>query len=237
MRKFEFGQKKKMKSTIVLLLVGLVVAFYLFFTVGLKLILNTSVFLANIFSKDAQTDPLNKNTDVYGSVNIDDIPVATNSAKIVLTGSVINYSKLDFFINGDIVEKKKMTTTDIFTIEIGDLVRGENEVYVRASTEDGKNTKKTPVYTVVYKDEKPKLEINEPADKTTISNPEVTVKGITDKEVLIKVNDLPVVVDVNGGFDSTVRLKEGDNTIVITASDTAGNTEEKTLTITYRKED
>lgn len=237
MRKFEFGQKKKMKSTIVFLLVGLAVTFYLFFTVGLKLILNTSVFLANIFSKDAQTDPLNKTSDVYGSVNIDDIPVATNSAKIILTGSVINYSKLDFYINGDIVEKKNMTTTDIFTIEIGDLERGENEVYVRATTEDGKNTKKTPVYKVIYKDEKPKLEISSPDDKATVSSPEVIVKGLTDKEVLIKVNDLPVVVDVNGGFDSTVRLKEGDNTIVITASDTAGNIEEKTLTITYRKED
>lgn len=237
MRKFEFGQKKKMKSTIILLLVGLAVIFYLLFTVGFKLILNTSVFVANMFSKEAPTDPLNKTSDIYGSVNIDDIPIATNSAQIVLTGSVINYSKLDFYINGEVVEKKSMTTTDIFTVEIGDLERGENEVYIKATTEDGKSTKKTPVYKVVYKDEKPKLEISEPADKATLSNPEVTVKGSTDQEVLIKVNDMPVVVDVNGGFDSSVRLKEGDNTIVITASDTAGNTEEKTLTVTYRKED
>jgi hypothetical protein len=237
MKKFEFGQRRKMKTTIIWLLLGLAITFYLLFTVGFKLLLNTSIFVANMFSKNTPTSPLNKTSDVYGSVNIDDIPVATNSAQIILTGSVMNYSKLDFYINDAVVETKNMTTTDIFTVEIGDLERGENEVYIKATTEDGKNTKKTTVYKVTYKDEKPKLEISEPADKATVPNPEVTVKGTTDKEVLIKINDLPVVVDVNGGFDSVVRLKEGDNTITITAGDTAGNLETKILTVTYRKED
>lgn len=226
-----------MKSTIALLLVGLAVVVYILLTYGFKLILNSSIFISDLFSKDEKTAPLNKNSDVYGSVNIDDIPVATNSAKIIVTGSVINYGKLEFYLNGEAVESKKMTTTDLFSVEIGDLERGENEVYVKALTEDGKNTKKTPVYKVVYKDEKPKLDISEPSDNSTVSTQEVTVKGSTDKEVLIKVNDLPVVVDVKGSFDATVKLKDGDNTITITASDTAGNVETKTLKVTYRKED
>lgn len=226
-----------MKSTIVILLAGLVILFYFLFTVGIKLILNSSVFVANMFSKNSPAAPLNKTTDVYGSVDIEDIPVATNSAKIIVNGSVVNYTKLDFYLNGEVVETKDMTSNEIFNIEIGDLEKGKNEVYIKARTEDGQNTKKTQVYEVLYKDEKPKLDISEPADRATVSSPEVTIKGTTDKEVLIKVNDLPVVVDVNGNFDSTVRLKDGDNSISIRAEDIAGNVESKTLTVTYRKED
>lgn len=226
-----------MKSTIVILLAGLVILFYFLFTVGIKLILNSSVFVANMFSKNSPAAPLNKTTDVYGSVDIEDIPVATNSAKIIVNGSVVNYTKLDFYLNGEVVETKDMTANEIFNIEIGDLEKGKNEVYIKARTEDGQNTKKTQVYEVLYKDEKPKLDISEPADRATVSSPEVTIKGTTDKEVLIKVNDLPVVVDVNGNFDSTVRLKEGDNSISVKAEDIAGNVEGKTLTVTYRKED
>ncbi|MFZ6034924.1 MAG: hypothetical protein ACOYUB_02150 [Patescibacteria group bacterium] len=237
MKTFEFGQRKKMKSTIVILLAGLVILFYFLFTVGIKLILNSSVFVANMFSKNSPAAPLNKTTDVYGSVDIEDIPVATNSAKIIVNGSVVNYTKLDFYLNGEVVETKDMTSNEIFNIEIGDLEKGKNEVYIKARTEDGQNTKKTQVYEVLYKDEKPKLDISEPADRATVSSPEVTIKGTTDKEVLIKVNDLPVVVDVNGNFDSTVRLKDGDNSISIRAEDIAGNVESKTLTVTYRKED
>lgn len=236
MRRFDFAQKKHLKSTIVLLVVALVVLFYFIFTVGFKMLLNTSAFIANTFS-EATPVPLNRNSDIYGSINIDDIPIATNSAKIIVSGSVINYGTLNFYINDELVKKQPITSTDIFNIEIGDLERGDNEVYVKALTDDGKNSKKTTVYTVVYKDEKPKLDISDPDENSTTSNPEVTVKGATDREVLVKINDSPVVVDVNGNFDSTVRLKEGENKITVTAQDTAGNLETKTLAVTYRKDD
>ena len=63
------------------------------------------------------------------------------------------------------------------------------------------------------------------------------IKGVTDKEVFIKINDFPVVVNANGDWETSIKLNEGNNSIIIIASDLAGNTETKTLTINYQKEE
>ena len=236
MRPFNFGSRRQFKTNVVLLVVALLVVFYLLFTVGFKFLLNSSVFFANIFSRETP-EPLNKTNDVYGSVDVDQIPVATNSATIVVSGSVVNYDLLVFYINGKRVKEKELAGTDSFSEEVGDLQKGNNEVYVKAETSDGKNKKTTDTYTDLYKPEKPKLEISEPADRSTVHTTEVTVKGKTDKEVYIRVNGLPVVVNAQGDFDATVRLKDGENTITIEATDVAGNLESKTLVVTYQKED
>ena len=236
MKRLQFNSKRQFKSHLILLVGALIVVLYLVATVGFKFLLNSSLFLANIFSKDNPSTLSKTTDDVYGQINIDSVPVATSSASFVISGSIVNYDVLSFYINGKRVKKIENLVSDTFLEEIGELEKGENEVYVKAETEDGKNSKKTTIFSVLYKAEKPKLEISEPGDKSTTSNSEVTVKGKTDREVFIKVNDLPLVVGVNGDFDSTVRLKEGENTIKIEAIDIAGNTEIKTISITYDKE-
>jgi len=116
------------------------------------------------------------------------------------------------------------------------LVKGSNEVFIKALSSDNKSKKSTNIYTVLFKQEKPKLEISQPNDKEVISQSETLLKGSTDKEVFVKIDDLPVVVDVNGNFQTNLRLKEGDNAILIVALDIAGNSETKTLTVIYQKE-
>jgi len=70
----------------------------------------------------------------------------------------------------------------------------------------------------------------------TTNNQEIKVKGNTDKETYIHINDIPVVVDANGAFETSVRLKDGDNQINATAVDIAGNIETKTLKVIYQKD-
>lgn len=200
------------------------------------MLLNTSVFIANIFNKN-EVAPLTKNEDVYGAINIDDIPSATNSAKIIVSGSFVNYTVLKFYINDEKVKEKEISASDNFSEEIGDLVNGSNEVYIKASTKDGKNSKKTAVFQIFYNNQKPKLEISEPGDNSKTSKQDLLIKGTTDKEVFIKINDIPIVVDANGNWETNIKLKDGDNLIAITASDLAGNTESKTITVNYQKEE
>lgn len=200
------------------------------------MLLNTSVFVANIFNKNNVT-PIVKNEDIYGSINIDDIPSATNSPKIVVSGSVVNYTILRFYINGEKVKEKEINVSDNFSEEIGDLTKGNNEVFVQALTNDEKNSKKTEIFQVFYNSEKPKLEISEPADNSKTSNQDLSIKGTTDKDIFIKVNDNPVVVDANGNWETDIKLKDGDNIITIVATDLAGNIETKTLTVNYQKEE
>ena len=90
---------------------------------------------------------------------------------------------------------------------------------------------------VFFNNEKPKLEISEPADNLKTSKQDLSIKGATDKEIFIKINDFPIVVDANGNWETNIKLKDGDNLITIIASDLAGNTESKIITVNYQKEE
>jgi len=62
------------------------------------------------------------------------------------------------------------------------------------------------------------------------------VKGTTDKETFVKINENPVIVDALGNFEKTITLQnEGENTIQITAQDIAGNLENKEIKVFYQK--
>ncbi|MFA6081685.1 MAG: Ig-like domain-containing protein [Patescibacteria group bacterium] len=234
MGRLERVQEKKMKNTIFFYVVILFLVLYFIFTFGIKILLNTSSFISGLFPQPS-TKPLTKTEDSFNSIDISSIPQATNSAKIIVSGSILNFDTLDFYLNGRKV-KEIESTEDTFNEEIGDLEKGENDVYIKAKSKDSKTEKNTITYKVYYKSEKPRLEIIEPSDNFTTNNQEIKIKGSTDKETYIHVNDLPVVVDANGNFETAIRLKDGDNQIVATAQDVAGNIETKTLKVTYQKD-
>ena len=234
MGRLERVQEKKMKNMILLYVGILFVVLYFIFTFGIKLLLNTSSLVSGLFPQPSiKLAP--KNEDNFTSVDISSIPQATNSAKIIISGSILNFDVVDFYLN-KIKVKEIVSSGDIFNEEIGDLEKGENSIYITAKSNDSKIEKSTITYKVFYKSEKPKLEITEPSDNSTTNIYEIKVRGNTDKETYIHINELPVVVDANGNFETSVRLKDGDNQIVATAVDIAGNTETKTLKVTYQKE-
>lgn len=234
MGRLERVQEKKMKNTIIAYVVVLFVVLYFIFTFGIKLLLNTSSFISGLFPQPS-TKPLSKTEDSFSSIDISSIPQATNSAKIIVSGSVLNFDSLIFYLN-KVSVKEVESPSDIFNEEIGDLEKGENSVYVLAKSKDSKTEKTTITYKVFYKSEKPKLEISEPSDNSITNNQEIKVKGSTDKETYIHINDMPVVVDANGNFETSIRLKDGDNQITAKAQDIAGNEETKTIKVTYQKE-
>ena len=215
-------------------LVILFIVLYFIFTFGIKLLLNTSSFISGLFPQPS-TKPLSKTEDSFNAIDISSIPQATNSAKIIVSGSVLNFDSLVFYLN-KVKVKEVDSAADIFNEEIGDLEKGENSVYILAKSKNSKTEKSTITYKVFYKSEKPKLEISDPSDNSTTSNQEIKVKGSTDKETYIHINDIPVVVDVNGNFEMSIRLKDGDNQITTKAQDIAGNEETKTIKITYQKD-
>lgn len=234
MGRFERVQEKRMKNKIVLYVMILFVVLYFIFTFGIKLLLNTSSFISGIFPQPS-TKPLSKTEDSFSSIDISSIPQATNSAKIMVSGSILNFDTIEFYINAKKV-KEIDSSSDTFSEEIGDLEKGDNNIYIKANSKDSKTEKNTITYKVFYKNDKPKLEITEPSDNSTTNSQEIKVKGNTDKETYVKINDLPVVVDANGSFETLVRLKDGDNQIVAMAADIAGNVETKTIKVTYQKD-
>src|SRR3989339_1022625 len=234
MGRLERVQERKLRNKIFLYVIVLFVVLYFIFTTGFKILLNTSSFISGLFPQPS-TNPMNKIEDSFSSVDIYSIPQATNSARIIITGSTLNFDILSFYLNTKKI-KEIETTADTFNEEIGDLEKGDNNIYIVAKSKDSKTEINTITYKVFYKSEKPILEISEPSDSSTTSNQEIKIKGKTDKETYIHINDLPVVVDANGAFETSVRLKDGDNQITIVAQDIAGNTETKSLKVTYQKE-
>lgn len=237
MGRLEKHRQKQYTITITSIIVVIIIFVVFFFTVGIKLLLNASAFIASIGTEQTSTQPLEKNDNFVGSINIDSIPSATNSAMMTVEGSVLNFDKVNFYVNGTLVKEVSLTNSDEFVEEVGDLKKGTNSFYALALSSSSKETKKTQEYSVYYKSDKPKLEISEPEDGTKVSKQELKIVGLTDKEVFVRINDLPIVVDVQGKFQSTVSLKEGSNVIVITAQDIAGNTETKSVTVQYAKDE
>lgn len=234
MSRLEQHQKKQLNNTIYFSLFILIAVIVLIFTVGLKILLNTSSFVARVTEK--KSDPLKKNQNLIEDIDIDSIPVATNSSRIFVGGSVVNFNQVEFYLNGDLIKETVLLTSDNFNEEIGELNKGKNEIYVIGKSKNSDEEKKSKIFTVIYKSEKPRLDIKEPQDNSKTNNQEIKVMGETDKDIYIKVNDLPVVVDAQGVFQTLVRLKEGENKISIMAQDVADNKEEKILTLIYEKD-
>ncbi|MEN9328064.1 MAG: hypothetical protein RI947_872 [Candidatus Parcubacteria bacterium] len=235
MSRLEQHQQKQFRQKLIFSLVLLVAIFFVLFTFGFKILINTALFITNLTASKKNAPVTDTTETKYGLLDINNIPSATNSAQIIISGTVSNYDVLYFYVNDSKVKEKKVDSEE-FSQEIGDLKKGTNTVYISAKSNDSKTEKKSPEYTVVYRGEKPKLDISEPQDNTKVSNSEVKVAGQTDKDILIKVNDFPVVVDAQGNFQTSVRLKEGDNPITIVAIDDAGNSETKNLKVVYQKD-
>lgn len=77
------------------------------------------------------------------------------------------------------------------------------------------------------------LTVSSPADKSTTSVQNVTVKGKTAANAEVYIDDKELKADAGGNFTTTVTLEEGDNVIVVTAVDENGNVAEKEINVEY----
>lgn len=220
---------------LVLLIIAFIGLVIFLVTIGFKLLINSTLFLNNIGSKE-DTNETQTDEDFIGTVDIDNIPTATNSARFVLSGSVTNYDTVDMYINRKKVKSVKLLNTGSFSEEIGDLQKGDNLVYVVVKATKEKKQKKSETHTVIYNNEKPKLEVRDLQDGSKVYKSELKVTGSADKGNEVTVNGFPVVIDQNGNFETTINLREGDNTVEVQVQDEAGNTEKKTFKVTYQKD-
>ena len=86
---------------------------------------------------------------------------------------------------------------------------------------------------VVVDTRAPALTLGIPASGVTTSEASVLVSGVTEPGATVALNGLAVAVGPDGSFAIRLGLVEGTNTIVATATDTAGNVATETVTATY----
>lgn len=234
MSRLEKHQNKQFLQKIAISIVLFVAFIIFFFSAGIKMLVSFTLFinqLANSGSKQQATSQ----SETLNTVAMDPIPSATNSATLVFSGTALNFDMLEIYLNDE--KQDEISISDSFIGEIKGLEKGSNTVHFIAKSTATKDTKKTPLFDVTYKDEKPKLEVSEPNDGSKVGKEDVRISGKTDKETTIRVNGQPLIVDVEGKFTTLFRLKEGENKIQITAEDIVGNQEKKDLTVHYSKDE
>lgn len=62
------------------------------------------------------------------------------------------------------------------------------------------------------------LQIIAPHDQMTTTESSITVKGVTEAEVEVSINQFPVTVDENGIFEEVITLQDGLNVLEIAAT-------------------
>lgn len=214
---------------------GLVLGWFLL-TSGFSFLINSSVFVGNLFGGGRSEYDFGTAPKFY-NIEFDEVPAATNSAEFAISGIAENLDEVTLYLNGSRAKKVDVDVDGKFSTILSNYDQGNNNLYAVGRNKKTSTSKKTSVVSFLYKTEKPSIEITEPTDGSKTPRDELKVAGKTNagEQMTVRVQGALTTADAGGAFQSFVRLKEGENKIKITINDAAGNTEEKEITVFYEK--
>lgn len=160
---------------------------------------------------------------------------ATNTAQIDIPGYSTAGSKVKLFMDDVEKETSDVSSDGSFIFQNVSLSFGTNNIYSKTADEAGKESLPSKLIKVIFDNEKPSLNINEPEDGKKIQGGDKKVKVSGNSEVGAKVfiNEIQTVVDKDGNFSTDLSLSDGDNTISIKAWDLASNQTEVQRRVNY----
>lgn len=226
--------EKQTRKNLIISILGIFFILFLLIKFGLFLLVNFTLFLSN-FRGDKETSVVTKSVSDFVSIPIiNPLPTATNSAQITISGTASKKQTINLYINDELVKKIKITD-ETFTFENVKLSKGENDIKVKAITQDNKESQLSKSVVVIFKDKAPALAVDSPNPDQSFSKDEnnIKVSGKTDKGARVTVNDFWAIVDENGNFSYQLLLKNGDNPIKIVTTDEAGNKTEMERKVIY----
>ncbi len=223
-------RKKKNLGKFFILFIIFVLFVFLTIYFSIKLILSATSAIVSLKKEDNKTITRQEKPLILPALEIENFPTATNSAYFEIKGKVKNIDTLSFFINK--VKVKEIYPEDSeFSVTIGPLEDGENEVLVKGENDEVNKTESKELK-VIFNSKAPKIILGPIPEN--VNQEEIEITGRIENNVdTVKVNNLPVTLSAEKSFKATVRLKEGENTIRITAEDDAGNVTAKEVKITY----
>lgn len=210
---------------ILTLILGAILIFW-----GIPLFINLVEFLGEVKTENQQ---IPKEDIIPPPVpRLSYIPEATNSAQLEIDGVTEPGVTVKIDFNEEIIETMAEEEGK-FGIEKLTLDKGKNSIVAWAADSAGNESEKTDKFEIVYETVAPELEIIKPEDGAAVEEQMVEVQGKTEPDARVEINEHVVIVGQEGKFAFTLTLQEGGNEIKVIAQDNAGNTTEKTLTITY----
>lgn len=146
----------------------------------------------------------------------------TNKDTLALEGKVNVNGKVNIFVN-EALALSVDSENNMFKAELK-LQEGENAITVNGEANGKTSDMSNPIKVIVDKT-LPELKVTVPSDEALINATTIEVTGTASDKYLDKVtiNDKEVAVDEQGNFRVTLDAIKGENTIVVTAKDLAGN--------------
>jgi len=167
---------------------------------------------------------------------INSTPIATNSAQIKISGYASPAALVSLIVNGSLSDTSDADSDGYFETDI-QLDKGENFISVKYTDTSGNDSRDSQSITVTRDDEAPALTIDSPSAGIILHGQDqktVDIKGKTEPEASLTINNRYVSVQSDGSFSYKLGLQEGDNEISVTAKDKAGNLTEKKITLRWQ---
>lgn len=224
-------QEQKTKNRLILNIIGIGILLILFVKFGIPFLLNFSLFLSSLNSSSSTQQ--SKGSSYVATPIIISSFTATNSAQIDLSGTAPAKTSVKLYSGDEFVDTVDASDKGTFTFSNVSLKDGQNTFKVKAKKDKNESDFSDPVV-ISYLSKPPSLTIDSPSDNQTFSKDDanITIKGKTDQDVKVTVNDFWAIVDDKGGYTYSIHLQGGDNQIKVDAVDSAGNKTEKTIKVT-----
>lgn len=223
--------RRNLRRAVVFGFLTVLLAFVLIF-LGIPALIRMAIFLGNLRSSSLPVET----GDIVPPAppRLAPLPEATNSARITVQGFSEPGSVIEIFLDGSTAKETVTEEDGSFRSDLG-LSSGRNEISVIAKDEVGNTSQRSARLIVFYDNEPPELELDPSVEGTEYSDQkkEAIIKGKTEEGVRVTINDRMVIVDSQGNFEYPLLLSEGENPILIRATDKAGNQTEKEITLTY----
>lgn len=224
-------EKKNIKRAYLYVLLSIVGLIFLVF-LGIPTLVKFAGFLGDIAKSDKPVE-INDITPP-APPQLDSIPEFTNSESIDITGFSENGATITINTNNNMAEV--VANSDGKFIFLFNLEKGENSISASAKDTSGNTSNETKVYTIVFDNEEPKLEVTAPKDGDSFygtGQRQVSIKGTVNEKVDLRINDKFVTIKDDNSFNFTTTLNEGVNTFEIKATDPAGNQTSTSLSVNF----
>ncbi len=215
-------EETKQEKKIAFSIIGIIAIFIFLGIFGIKILVGFSLLVDKLRGTPQQQ----VTQQLILPPELDPLPIATNSATIAVSGKGQTGMTVIVYINDTDTEKTTVDKDGSFTIPQVKLIEGSNTISAK-QTDDKKNVSAlSEVFTVISKKSKPTLDVSSPTDNQQIRQELniITVAGKTNDEAnTVTVNDRLAIVRSDGSFSYDINVPDGDSTIKVIATDTAGN--------------
>jgi hypothetical protein len=203
---------------------------------GIPSLIKLAIFLGDIRSS---SQPISGRDSIPPPPPIlQPLPNATSSATLEIEGIAEEGSTVVLTVNGSVVQETVVESDGEFLFNEVRLKTGENEIFAKAIDEAGNESQNSIRYKIYIDNQAPQLTVTFPQSGDSFygqAEKSLNVSGQAELGSLVRVNGSLAILDQEGNFSFPISLTGGENKIVVTATDKAGNQTTEEINVNYEE--